>query len=195
MKTFNRPVKFSGMKKVINSVTVQILTLDINGDILLCTGLTVPTADSAGFAKGCLFIKTDAADGTKGLYENAGTALLSDFNVIGDIASAEIAADAITNAKIADDAVSLEHLDSGIEPSHVVKYAGKFTTAGGDANEQISVSGVVATDVVIVSLQDKGATPRTILTAKAGTNVIDIVMSGDPSTDHVICYQVLRAAA
>ena len=56
------------------------------------------------------------------------------------------------------------------------KYAGKFTTAGGDANEQISVAGVVAgTDIVVVSLQDKGATPRTILTAKPGTNVIDLV--------------------
>lgn len=77
--------------------------------------------------------------------------------------------------------------------SHYVKAAGKFTTAGGDTNEQASVSGVVATDIVIATLQDKGASPVTILTAKAGTNVIDFIMSGNPSTDHIINYVVLRA--
>lgn len=77
--------------------------------------------------------------------------------------------------------------------SHYVRFAGKFTTVGGDANEQASVSGVVATDVVIATLQDKGASPVTILTAKAGTNVIDFIMSGNPSNDHIINYMVLRA--
>jgi hypothetical protein len=77
--------------------------------------------------------------------------------------------------------------------SHYVKAAGKFTTAGGDANEQATVAGVVATDIVIASLQDKGASPVTLLTAKAGTGVIDFIMSGNPSTDHIISYVVLRA--
>jgi len=76
--------------------------------------------------------------------------------------------------------------------THYVKAAGKFTTAGGDANEQAIVVGVVATDIVIASLQDKGSSPVTILTAKAGTGVIDFIMSGNPSTDHIINYVVLR---
>jgi len=90
MKTFNRPVKLSGSKRVINSITIQVLEYNLDGDVLLCTGTTAPTADSSGYAKGCLFIKTDAADGTKGLYENIGIKTASDFNLIGDIAASEI---------------------------------------------------------------------------------------------------------
>lgn len=86
-------------------------------------------------------------------------------------------------------------LASAITPSHVVVYAGEFTTVGGDADEAITVTGAAGTDLVLVSLKTKGSTPRTILTAAAATNAINIVMSGDPSTDHVITYMVLRATA
>jgi len=50
---------------------------------LLAAGTTVPTTGTAGYAKGALFIKTDAAYGEKGLYENRGTADACDFNLIG----------------------------------------------------------------------------------------------------------------
>lgn len=114
---------------------------------------------------------------------------------LGFVASTfDIASDAVTNAKIADAAVSLENLDAGITPSHIVVAAGSFTTLGGDANEAITVSGATSADIAIVSLQVKGGTPRTILTAVAATNAINVVMSGDPSTDHVISYMLLRAA-
>ena len=109
--------------------------------------------------------------------------------------SADIAADAVDGTKLADDAVSLEHLDAAITPSHIVVYAGEFTTAGGDTDETISVSGVVATDLVHVTLHTAGATPVTIIDASAGTDQIDVDMSADPSTDHVLTYSVLRAAA
>lgn len=185
MKTFNRAVKFGGQDRTVNGVDVRVLAYDVDSNILIATGTTVPTADSSGFAKGCLFIKTNAADGTKGLYENAGLSTASDFNLIGSITSAEIA----------DDAISAEHLDSGILPSHIVVYAGEFTTAGGDTDETISVSGVVATDLVHVTLHTAGSTPVTIVDASAGTDQIDVDMSADPSTDHVLTYSVLRAVA
>jgi hypothetical protein len=111
------------------------------------------------------------------------------------VTSAKIAADAVTNAKIADDAVSLEQLDSGIEMSHVVKYAGKATTVGGAAAEAITVTGVAATDVVIVTLQTEGGTPRSIVKAVPSTNTITVTFSGDPAADHIVAYQVLRAAS
>jgi hypothetical protein len=84
-------------------------------------------------------------------------------------------------------------LASAIRPSHIAVYAGEFTTVGGDADEAISISGVLATDLVHVTLHTKGATPRTILQAQADTDVINVVMSGDPSTDHILTYSVLRA--
>lgn len=119
------------------------------------------------------------------------------LNKMNSVASNVQLGTLIQNAEtggLANDSVSLEHLDSGIEPSHVVKYAGTFTTVGGDVNEAITVTGAAATDIVHVTLRVAGATPRTVLTAVPATNAINVVMSGDPSTDHVLQYTVLRAA-
>ncbi len=139
---------------------------------------------------------------------NASAAIAySKLALTGSIVNADIGASAaiaysklaLSNSLVAGDltsgSVTLAKLASGVSPSHVVKYAGTFTTAGGDAAEQISVAGVLGTDIAIVVLHTKGVTPRTILTAQAGTDVIDLEFSGDPSTDHVVRYMVLRAAA
>jgi len=93
-------IQIDGRSETINSIALTVLLKDGNGDVVYCTGLTVPTANSVGFAKGCLFVDTNVADGTKALYENQGTSLLSDFNLIGDITGAEIGAGAITSAKM-----------------------------------------------------------------------------------------------
>lgn len=114
---------------------------------------------------------------------------------INSVATDNIQADAVTNAKLADDSVSLEQLDSGITPSHITVFAGKHTTTGGDATEAITVPGALATDLVFCQLHTVGATPRTVLTGVASADTVTIVFSGDPSTDHVVAYQVLRAAA
>lgn len=111
------------------------------------------------------------------------------------ITTAKIAADAVDGAKIADDAVSLEHLDAGIKPSHIVVYAGEVTTAGGDASESETVSGVLATDLVVGSIHTEGSTPVTLDRIVASTNTISSTWSADPSTDHVYTYIVYRAVA
>ena len=49
--------------------------------ILQAYGSTVPVDNTAGYAIGCLFHKTNGGNGTA-LYLNEGTALLSDFNAI-----------------------------------------------------------------------------------------------------------------
>lgn len=91
--------------------------------------------------------------------------------------------------------ITLAQLSSGIAPSHIVKYAGTFTTLGGDASESIAVSGAAATDLAFVAVKTAGAVPRSIVAAAAGTNTISVTLSGDPSTDHVLAYQILRAAS
>lgn len=73
-------------------------------------------------------------------------------------------------------------------------YSGEFNTVGGDANEAISVTGVVAADRPVVLVKTRGATPRVVESASAGTNVINVVMNGDPLADHVLNYFVFRAA-
>jgi len=50
-----------------------VLLEDALGDILLATGTSVPANTSDGYAKGCLFIDTNVATGTTGLYCNKGT--------------------------------------------------------------------------------------------------------------------------
>lgn len=108
------------------------------------------------------------------------------------ITAAKLAADSVITAKILNANVTLAKLAAGITPSHVVKYAGKFTTVGGDTAEAIAVPGVLATDVVHVTVQDG---TESVVSAKAGVDVIDVVLSDDPSTTHILCYSVLRAAA
>ncbi len=63
----------SGADETINSVAITGYLADNNGDLLICTGTTVPTNGSTGYAKGCLFIDTDVATGTTGLNCNKGT--------------------------------------------------------------------------------------------------------------------------
>lgn len=87
---------------------------------------------------------------------------------------------------------SLSSLDS--ESAAEVVYMGTFTTVGGDASEAISIPGVVATDRIAVTVKTAGATPRSIVAATAATDAINVTLSGDPSTDHVLQYIVFRAA-
>lgn len=70
---------------------------------------------------------------------------------------------------------------------------GKFTTVGGDATESITVSGALSTDTAIVTVNTVGATPRTVTAAVGATDAITVTMSGDPSTDHVLNYVLLRS--
>lgn len=70
---------------------------------------------------------------------------------------------------------------------------GLFTTAGGDATESITVTGALATDTAIVTVNTEGGTPRTVTKAVATTDAITVTLSGDPSTDHVLNYVLLRS--
>lgn len=89
---------------------------------------------------------------------------------------------------------ALGTLLQNLTPSHVIKFAGTFTTLGGDANEAITVTGAAATDIVFVGVKTAGGTPRSIVSAVGATNAVNVVLSGDPSTDHVLFYVVLRTA-
>lgn len=108
---------------------------------------------------------------------------------------ASVAAALTSGTALGSASVTLAKLATGIAPSHVVKFAGTFTTLGGDASEAITVSGAVASDIVMVTVKTAGGTPRSIVAAAAATNAINVTMSGDPSTDHVLQYVVLRAAS
>lgn len=79
--------------------------------------------------------------------------------------------------------------------SHKVVACGRHASVGGDATESIAVSGLLATDEVLVTVHTVGATPRTVTTAVAAADAITVVMSGDPDDDHVLTYLALRAVS
>lgn len=61
---------------------VTVLLKDAAGKALLATGTTVPADAGTIYAKGCLFIDTDVATGTGGLYCNQGTAASCVFTLV-----------------------------------------------------------------------------------------------------------------
>jgi len=64
----------TGVRHGINFASDEMVLLeDGKGDALLATGTTVPSNTADGYAKGCLFIDTNVATGTSGLYCNKGT--------------------------------------------------------------------------------------------------------------------------
>ena len=72
----------SGATETINSQSIVGYLADTNGDLLICTGTVTVTDGGTGFAKGCLYIKTDVSTGTTGLYCNKGTNTASAFTAV-----------------------------------------------------------------------------------------------------------------
>lgn len=110
------------------------------------------------------------------------------------VTAIKIASDAVITAKILNANVTKAKLETALQPSHVVKYAGTFNTLGGDASETISVPGVLASDIVAVTVKVAGVAPVSVVAAAAGVDGIAVTMSADPAADHVLQYVVFRAA-
>ncbi len=102
---------------------------------------------------------------------------------------------ALESAGADGDIITILLLDVLVPGTHGIVAAGTFTTAGGDATESITAAGVVTSDIAIVTVLTAGATPRSIVAADAGSGAISVTLSGDPSTDHVLQYLVIRAVA
>jgi len=66
-------VKLTGRAETMTAIAVSTIMKDSAGKILQCSGATVPTDASTGFAKGCEFILTSATTGIGGIYVNIGT--------------------------------------------------------------------------------------------------------------------------
>ena len=61
---------------------VTALIKDGDSKVLLATGTTLPSDAETIYAKGCLFIDTDVATGTSGLYVNEGTSSSCSFKLV-----------------------------------------------------------------------------------------------------------------
>jgi len=94
-KIFNRAVLTAGEKRTINSITITATDYDSNENITRCTGATIPTDGSPGFAVGCIWIDTDSGAGVT-TYTNEGSTTSCDFNVLGTGARGATGVDGVT---------------------------------------------------------------------------------------------------
>lgn len=93
-------------------------------------------------------------------------------------------------ASVAGDILKFDGTSKRYVPS--LQRAVLHTTVGGAAAEDVAISGVLPTDVVVVTLHTAGSTPRTISKAVAGTDEVTITFSGDPAADHIVNILVSR---
>lgn len=75
-------VQGTGANETINSESVTGYLADNNGDLLICTGTVAISNGGSGYAKGCLYIKTDVVAGTGALYANKGTNTACEFTLV-----------------------------------------------------------------------------------------------------------------
>ena len=70
----------------VAGTTNPIKVLERDGDlkIVRARGTDVPVDTTKGYAKGCLFIDTNVAAGSTGLYVNVGTTTSCDFDAVSD---------------------------------------------------------------------------------------------------------------
>lgn len=66
------------------SAAIKVIEYDDGGYIMRAKGTDVPADSTAGYAKGCLFIDTNVAAGTTGLYVNVGTTAECNFDAVSD---------------------------------------------------------------------------------------------------------------
>ncbi len=121
--------------------------------------------------------------------------------VAGGIDTDQLAADAVDGTKLADDAVSLEHLDSGIAPAYIVAFAGNETILASpspDTTTEISCPGIAETDIVIAMMKTNGGSPKVnFVSYTIATSPGSFTLTTDtaPTADDIISWMVLRAAS
>ena len=157
----------------------------------------VTVAKMADLAQGSLY-SGQAGDRPAALASEADAQILIGDGT--DVNSVAMSGDAtIDNAgavTIGADKVDLAMLNSGILPSHVIVFAGTETTTGGNATEAHAVAGIVAvTDFVSVTIEDYGSNTVTLLQSVVTNDTITNLFSGDPGSDLIFNYIVVRAAA
>jgi hypothetical protein len=111
----------------------------------------------------------------------------------GAFTGTSIADNAVTTAKILNANVTLAKLAAGITPSHVVKYGGQATYAGGGTSSTVTVTGVLSTDRVQATLT--GSTNVVAFKAVPSTDTITFTYASDPGADTKVDYLVYRVAA
>lgn len=167
----------TGESDTVGATAVTVLLRDGAGRPILCSGTSVPTG--AGYAKGCLFIKTDVSDGSSGLYDNQGTTAAASFQVITGTAGITTDLSTITStvasgvdATSALDSTALSQATSGIA-SGLLKDSVNLSVATSQAT-----SGTTG-DSTVTSKLTSGDVVGSTGTSTAKSQLLSSITSGD----------------
>jgi len=86
-------------------------------------------------------------------------------------------------------------MNSTSVPSQVIKFAGEVTWTGGLITLAETVTGALATDIVIANFQTIGTEGTTVASAVTADTVTFTLDTANTSNDAVISYQVIRTLA
>jgi hypothetical protein len=166
-------VQVKGFK---NADGVTVLLLDVNGNVLDASGTAAPPSAKAGYAIGGIYRRSSVA-----LYINTGTTASCTFTAVGTI----------TNGSIL-----LASLDTGIKPSHIVKFAGKSASeTDADASVVITVTGAVAATDFAQAQVVASANAVSVLKTVVTTDTVTVTLSGNGGAGTIVSYAVYRAVA
>lgn len=99
----------------------------------------------------------------------------------------------LQTATVEDDSITVAKLETQLKPAAVVKAAAQVTTTGGNATENFAIAGLLATDIVQVTLADVGTNTVSIVSQVVSAGQLAVTFSADPGNDAKIVYTVYRA--
>ena len=140
---------------------VTVIEKDSSDNVLRATGTSVPGTE-AGYAKGALFIKTDAGAGVKSVYENIGTTSASSFNLIGDVSASEITL-AEGSVLVGNGSGVAVALDLSTDTEIAVGNGTTATAVSLSGDVTMTNAGVVSLDVTLVQYVSVDITEATIV--------------------------------
>jgi len=160
-----------------------------------------PTATAGKFIEGAMI--ANAVDSQ--MYLNTGTTASPTWTVMDTAGAGGITAltgdvtasgNGSVAATIASGAVELSMLASAISPVVVAKFAGTATWSGGGATLAHTVTGALATDIVVATVKVKATEASYLVSAVASTDTVTFELStANTTNDAEISYVVLRATS
>lgn len=112
-----------------------------------------------------------------------------------NVTVAKLATDAVETAKIKDANVTLAKLATGITPSHVVKFAGTTEAYGGGGTSNAFTVTGAAATDVASAVIRASTNAVSITKAVLTTNTLTVHFSADPGAATTVDYVIYRAAA
>jgi len=204
--------------------TEQVALANVDGDIVLATGLIKPTDASSGYSKGCIFLDTDATSGSV-MFLNEGSKTSANFNPFAtEIAAGDLAitgtlttTDGMTSSGSTGTGIgyatgaggAVTQITTRSTGVTLNKLAGTITTdttslaAEGTADFIVTNTTVAIGDVVVVSVQsgsNSGGTIVSVSTVAAGSFTVRVhngnVAAGTAETGAIkINFAVIKAVS